>query len=243
MQVTILNPNEVSNLFNSWGTFSCTCYDTPKKFANGVGKSCLSSKHFSGSRADYIKFDISGVSRACLDQLARHSVGTAINMQSGRYVKADNFDYHVPPLLNKSAKALELYHKHMEVTRETYKAISEELESLGYKGEKVNEVARGVLPMNHHSKISMGFTIESFINLCHKRLCVCSQHEIRQLVRLMRNEVVKLVPELDKHLVAVCEAYNYCPESPKRTCGAYPQLEVVSDLVAKWKSENKIFDK
>ena len=49
MRVELINKEEVKDLFKNHGEFACTCYDTPKKFAKGVGKSCNESNHMSGS--------------------------------------------------------------------------------------------------------------------------------------------------------------------------------------------------
>jgi len=38
LKVEILNPEVLENLYKNHGEFACTCYDTPKKFADKVGK-------------------------------------------------------------------------------------------------------------------------------------------------------------------------------------------------------------
>lgn len=235
MEINIINKDELRNFFKTFGLYSCTCYNTDKKFAIGVGKSCLKTGHFSGSRAVYITFEFSGVSRACLDQMARHSIGTSINMQSGRYVSLENFEYHTPTLILKNDIAKEIYDKHMEETRKNYKLIVQELEKCGYTGEKVFECARGIAPMNHHSKMTMGFTIEALINFMNKRLCVCSQEEIRKVAALMKKQVIDIIPELDEYLVAACDENLYCKEKPSRSCGKYPQKDVIKDIIKNYK--------
>ena len=93
--------------------------------------------------------------------------------------------------------------------------------------------------MNYETGLVIGFTIEALINFMHKRLCVCSQDHIRKLAKLMKQEVVEILPELETYLVAICDANGWCPESPKRTCNKYPQKEVVLELVKNYKKENK----
>ena len=39
MNVEILNPEVLTNLYHNHGLFACTCYNTPDKFADKVGKS------------------------------------------------------------------------------------------------------------------------------------------------------------------------------------------------------------
>lgn len=235
MKVTIINSEEVKNIFENWGTFAATCYDTPKKFAERVGQSCLKSGHFSGSRADYIKFDISGVSRACVDQMVRHEIGVVKNVMSGRYVDFSEFEYYTPPIVETDEILKDLYHSHMAETKLTYKAIVKRLNELDIKGEKAFEVARGVSPMNHHTSLTIGFTIEALINFMHKRLCKCAQHEIRQLAMLMKKEVQQVLPQLSKMLVPICADKGYCPENPKRSCNLYPQREVVETLMNEYR--------
>lgn len=235
MVVNILNKFEVRELFKNWGEFSCTCYNTPKKYAENVGKSCLKTKHFSGSRAEYIKFEISGVSRACIDQMIRAEQGAVKNVMSGRYVDFSHFDYHTPVIIENDPILKKIYDEQMESARIAYGAIVVRLNCLGYEGEKAFEIARGVAPMNHHSAVTIGFTIEGLINFMHKRLCTCSQDEIRKLANAMRHAVVNVIPELDEYLVPACDAYGFCPEQPKRSCKKYPQREVAQKLMDEYK--------
>lgn len=237
IKVKVLNKEECVNLFKFWGEFSCVCYATPKKFAKKVGQSCMKTKHYSGSRSRHIIFEFEGISRACADQMVRHSIGTAMNMQSGRYVDLKDFEYHVPNKILKNEKALKIYKKHMEQTKKNYKEICSILEADGFKGESVYECARGIAPMNHCTKLTMSFTIEALINFMNKRLCVCSQEEIQKIAKLMKTETLKLLPELKDHLVPSCAFNGWCPESPRRSCGAYPQKEVVLELVKKYKND------
>lgn len=222
-KIEIINPDEVKELFKHWGRFSCKCYNTPIKYAERVGKSCLETGHFSGSRSRYIEFDITNVPRALVDQLIRKEIGTAKNVESGRYVNFANFEYYTPPTLLKYPHIKEVYDAHMVATKNTYRTISRMLEEVGITGEKNYEICRGVSPMNYETGLCIAFTIESFIDVCHERLCVCSQEHIRKLIKMMRDEVVKLLPELEGYLVPKCVNQLYCSESPRRTCGAFPQ--------------------
>lgn len=240
MKVEIINQEEVKQLFKYWGLAAAKCYDSPKKFAERIGKSCLETKHYSGSRGRFIMFDITGVPRALVDQLVRHEVGVFKNVESGRYVNFSDFDYYTPDIINKDEQLKKLYHEHMENTKRVYKAIVERLNELGYHGEKAYEVARGVICMNYNTGLVIGFTVEALINLMHKRLCVCSQDHIIKLAVLMKKATLELLPELKDKLVPACEALGYCPESAKRTCGRYPQKEVAIALMNEYR-KNKNF--
>lgn len=52
MKVTLLNPNEVKNIFQNWGIASSICYDTQTDTPELIGKGCMVSGHYSGSRGD-----------------------------------------------------------------------------------------------------------------------------------------------------------------------------------------------
>lgn len=175
----------------------------------------------------------------CADQMVRHCIGTSVNMQSGRYVNLENFNYHTPNAIKRNEKALRLYEEHMYQTQLTYKEICKELEKDGLKGEKVYECARGIAPMNHHTKLTMSFTIEALINFMNKRLCVCSQQEIRQVALKMKEQVLLVIPDLQNYLVPICEANLWCPEAKNRSCHAFPQKSEVMLAISEAKSSTK----
>ena len=52
----------------------------------------------------------------------------------------------------------------------------------------------------------------------------------------MKKETLEVLPELENYLVAACDAYQYCPESAKRTCGKYPQKDVLMKMVKEYKT-------
>lgn len=224
-KIEIINKEEVKELFKHWGTASCVCYATPNKFAERVGKSCLETEHFSGSRGRYIEFKIEEAPRAALDEMFRHEQGVFKNMESSRYVDFSDFTYYTSPLIESKPHIKKIYDEHMEITKKNYSEIVRLLKEDGITGERAYQEARGISPMNYNTKCVIGFTVEAMINLCHKRLCVCSQEHIRKMTKIMRDLLAEIIPELDEHLVAICESALYCPESPKRTCGAYPQKD------------------
>ena len=80
MKVTLLNPEELKVLYKNHGEFACECYNTPKKFAEKVGKGCISSGHMSGSRCEYIKFEIEA-DRGTMEQIMRSEIGVRYNNQ------------------------------------------------------------------------------------------------------------------------------------------------------------------
>lgn len=217
MKVEILNPNEVANLFKTWGQFSCVCYNTPVKYAERVGQSCFNSGHFSGSRSVYINFKIEDVPRSLVDQLVRSSVGTVANVQSFRYVKKENATVYIPHLIALYPEIREEYEKAVEDMNRHYSKLLAMLEEKGYTGEKANEQARGILAMNTNTSLTIGFTYEALKHLANERLCTRAEYPIRQLVKMMVKEVVEVLPQLEPVLVAKCIDRMYCTED--KSCG------------------------
>ena len=238
-KVQIINADEVKNIFKSWGVSACTCYKTPEKFAEKVGKSCLQTGHFSGSRGDYIKFKITGVPRALVDQLVRHEVGVYKNVQSQRYTDSSNMQIYYPDDITSNDELQKLWDELTLEVKRVYDITVNTLLEKGYTNEQAREVARGIIPMNVESSLVIGFTIEALINLMEKRLCTCSQEHIRHLANLMRKEVVKLIPDLAPKLVPACVSKMYCPESEKRSCGIRPQKNIVESIVLDYMKTQK----
>lgn len=230
MKVEIINKEELVDIFKNWGEFACECYNTPTKFAEKVGKHCFKSEHYSGSRCEYIKFKITGISRACSLQLNRHNIGVVINQVSQRYVDMRTSKFIVPPQIEKNPKAYELYCDLMQKSKETYLEIQEELIKNGRTKEQANEDARFSLLESCETSGVWGFTLEALTHFMNKRLCSRSQWEIRQLANEMKKAVLEVMPELKEVLVPHCQQLLWCPEGDK-CCGAYPTRYKLIEII------------
>ena len=229
IKVELLNPEEVKNFIKNHGIFACQCYMTPEKYAERVGMSCLVEGHTSGSRADMFKFRIYSP-RYCADQIMRHSVGTAINCQSQRYVDMDeNFSIYVPPQVMNDEALREMYGFYEEECKDRYTILREEMIARGITGEQANDLMRTMLPIGVPCNLTMGFTVEALIHFMHKRLCVRADAPIRQVAKLMKEAVLAVEPRYAELLVPQCQADLYCPE--KHGCGAYPSKEELKELI------------
>lgn len=229
IKVELLNPEEVKNFIKNHGIFACQCYMTPEKYAEKVGLSCLREGHTSGSRGDMFKFRIY-CPRYCADQIMRHSVGTAINCQSQRYVDMDdNFSIYVPPQVMRDNDLHDAYLDYEDNCRKQYQELREMMNIRGIKGEKANDLMRTMLPIGVGCNLTMGFTIEALMHFMEKRLCVRADAPIRQVAKLMREVVLAVEPRYEEFLRPQCESLMYCPE--KHTCGAYPSKEEVQRLI------------
>ena len=229
IKVELLNPEEVKNFIKNHGIFACECYQTPEKFAERVGLSCLKEGHTSGSRADMFKFRIHAPRYTC-DQIMRHSVGTAINCQSQRYVDMDdNFSIYIPPKVEKDAVLKQVYQDYEDECRRRYKNIRDLMNCYQITGEEANDLMRTMLPIGVACNLTMGFTVEALIHFMHKRLCVRADEPIRRVAGAMRKAVLEVEPRYAEFFVPQCVNLMYCPE--KHGCNAYPNKEEVKNLL------------
>lgn len=251
MKVEIINPEVLTNLYHNHGMFACTCYDTPDKYADKVGKSCEDSGHMSGSRCEYIKFRISGVDRGTSEQCLRHEIGASVpfddqdnylfsdyaemvkdvspdqivkNMGSFRYIDKDGFEWATPKTIENCEKAKCQYDQLMSIINEYRKHIKLALEENGVDPKTATQDANFVLPRATTTTFTIGFTPEALIHFCHKRLCTRAQEFIRELAITMKKEVAKYNSDFAKELMPHCQHLLWCPEA-KHSCGAYPTKE------------------
>lgn len=221
MTVRILNPEQVKEMFVQWSNFSKVCYDSHPKDLEVIGKHCLQSGHFSGSRSQYINFEITDCPRFLIDQLIRSEQGVCKNVQSFRYVNKENLEVEVPGEIADNDELCERYYKHIDMTRDLYEDIQSYIISKGLSKERANEQARYILPMSTYSAVTIGFDVEALIHYCNKRLCVRTEDIHRKLAIMIRDETLKILPFLKEYLVPQCEYLTWCPES--HGCGAYPK--------------------
>lgn len=230
MKVTIINPEQAVKLFHYWGEFASVCYDTRNVKPEKIGKHCLKSGHFSGSRSQYIIFKIEDCPRDTVDQLVRHEQGACKNVRSFRYVAEANFHCALPTEVQGDPELVRRWAEHMDDTKALYADIQQYVyEKTGSK-ERANEQARKCLPIHTDTALCIGLDIEALIHLCHTRLCVRTEEEHRKLVLMIRAAVLELLPELDGYLVPQCEYLLWCPEG--KSCGAHPRREYVAQLIA-----------
>lgn len=230
MNVELINKNEVKLLFTTWSQVASVCYDSTIKSPDAIGKHCMKSGHFSGSRGTYFIFKITDCPRYVIDQMVRHEVGVFKNVQSFRYVNKDSFGYEIPTEIKSNEELLNKYKKHMEDTVALYDEIQNYIVDSGKSKERANEQARYVLPMATYSAVCIGFTIEALIHYMNMRLCTRTEDVHRQLAIKMHDAVLEVMPELSEYLVPQCDRLLYCPEA-RGGCGKYPSRDEVKELI------------
>ena len=138
-------------------------------------------------------FLITDISRVTSHQLVRHRIAS-YTQESQRYSVVDK-KFVVPPSLN-SQEAAKLFNDVINKAFEVY----ESLMGMGIKPED----ARFVLPQAVKTTILMTVNLRELLHIACLRLSKDAQWEIREVVRLMIEEVSRVVPEIN-HLLS-----NYC---------------------------------
>lgn len=211
MKVKILSAT--LNPFITMAIAAKTCYSSespidivPKNSVEFVRK-VLTSGHLSIAEHVYITFAIEGISRAASHQLVRHRHCT-FSQQSQRYVDMQDFEVEVPNNLEDEAY-IEI-DKVLQVTQEVYKNLVD----MGVK----KEDARCILPNCTSTNIVMSTNLHQLIHIANLRLCTRAQSEIRELFKLIKDEIAN---NYDKDIAYLlqpqCEMLGYCPEH--NSCG------------------------
>lgn len=144
-------------------------------------------------------------SRAFQQQLTRTRTA-AYSIQSLRIVDVSNFAYemayHTPSGLDK--KIEEMYHNSMQMIQACYRDLIE-------RGAPV-EVARGILPLNIESPITMAIDLRSLVHMMELRMCRNAQGEYRDFARQICAEVaLKIDPAFSRiFFKPPCKKHGYC---------------------------------
>lgn len=178
-------------------------------------------------------FAVEGVSRVLTHQLVRHRIGCSYSQQSQRYVKLEQFEYIIPPEIEKVPQAKELFVKAMEEDQQTYNKIVEVLfkehfdrliaEGKTEKQAKASaekssiEDARYVFPNACETKIVFTMTARALMNFFRHRCCNRAQWEIREMAEEMLSQVKAVAPTLFKNAGPSC-LVEACPEG-SMSCG------------------------
>lgn len=171
--------------------------------------------HYSPFEHVAFTFAIDGVSRALSHQLVRHRIAS-YSQRSQRYVSERDFEYVIPKSILNNQKAIDVYNDIMDKIEEAYGILR-------LKGVP-KEDARFVLPNACTTKIVVTMNARSLFNFFNHRCCNRAQWEIREMAKLMLQEVKKVAPNIFKNSGAACISLGYCPEG-EMSCGLFPTLD------------------
>ncbi len=183
-------------------------------------------------------FGVEGVSRVLTHQLVRHRIGASYSQQSQRYVKLDQFDYVIPPHIEKIPEAKKMFMQAMNEDQEYYNNLTDILFKSHYERyvkEGANEKeakklaekqaiqdARYVFPNACETKIVFTMNARALFNFFNHRCCNRAQWEIREMATKMLKLVREVAPVLFKYAGPNC-LNNPCPEG-KMTCGKIEEV-------------------
>ena len=213
------------NMLKTIYTAARTCYsaDTPFNIYNSTDdeekmlnliERVVSSGHYSVIEHIQVSFAISNVSRACTHQLVRHR-HMSFSQKSQRYVKEKGqFDYIIPPTIERNEELKAQFVAFMEEISKKYCEFTE----AGIPAED----ARALLPNAATSSIVASLNLREMIHLANLRLCTRAQFEIRTMIKMMCDELIKSEPWLEPYLVPKCVRNGFCDED--KSCGRMPKL-------------------
>jgi len=177
----------------------------------------LAAEPLSGGVQEFVNmvWVFKNVSRAFQQQLTRHRTA-AYSIQSMRVVPKEHFaedqQYHIPP----NVKDQGAYEDAMLDIQDSYN----DMLTWG----EPTEVARGILPLNIFSPITMSINLRALIGLISARLCNMTQGEFKTVALMMIKEVCdKMGTEFSCLFSAPCDRDGFCPHAI--TCGKSPLLQ------------------
>jgi len=154
------------------------------------------------------QFAIDGVSRAMSHQLVRHRIAS-YSQRSQRYVKEREFDYVIPPSIQRNPAALARFQNIMSYLQVEYAALLESAAA---------EDARYVLPNACTTSLVATFNARSLLNFFAHRTCTRAQWEIRAVAERMLELVREVAPTIFAVAGPSCVTEGVCREGAL-SCG------------------------
>lgn len=199
--------------------------ESARKFLNML----MSYGHESPIEHVSFTFAIEGVSRSLSHQLVRHRIAS-YSQQSQRYVRLKQFEYIVPPEIEKDEEAKKIFINAMENSQKAYDRLTDILREKYLKDgiepiaaeKKAIEDARYVFPNACETKVIFTMNARTLVNFFNHRCCNRAQWEIRNLADQMLRLVKEVAPILFKYCGPSC-VNGACPEG-KMTCGKIEEV-------------------
>lgn len=173
-----------------------------------------------GTPVEYVNtvWVFKGVSRAFQQQLTRYRVGTSFSIQSLRCQDVGNFAdsgaYHMPEGLN--AKRQNKFRVMMKESQEHYNMLIESGVAI--------EAARGILPLNVHSTITVAMNLRALAGIVSQRTCIHTQGEWKPIIAQMKQQVAKKIsPVVAEQLFKKPCEKGSCM-IPEKSCGLYKKF-------------------
>ncbi len=204
MKVNLLQSSSLSILIQAIRT----CYQSQDKSDSSYDKSnfelgfrdkelinrIIESKHDSTLEHIVFTFNIQGISRLCLQELARHRIAS-YSVKSTRYTLKElknekYFDltsFKIDDSFNRASKYIN-YTGEFEVDYYSLKAL-ENLRELVAGGNYSNDISKYALPESYKVDLIMTINLRSLRNFLHLRCAKEAHFEIRDLAEKMKGVI------------------------------------------------------
>jgi len=166
------------------------------------------SGHMSPFEHASFTFSVDGLSRVASHQLVRHRIAS-FSQQSQRYVDSSGGYCVIPPSVDASEGAREVFERAVEQALKAYS----ELCSLGVP----REDARFILPHGFSTRMVFTMNARELHHFFSLRLCRRAQWEIRSLGVAMLRILMDVAPELFMRVGPSCLVRGRCEEG--MSCG------------------------
>lgn len=183
------------------------------------GRDCISSGHNRVMEYPQIYLEIDGFSARVMREFYTHIAGGPTRLQSStRYIEYGDFEYIIPPTINKNIDALEDYRDVMNEISRCYAR----LEEMGIPKEDI----ANILPLGMTTKVMVRVNLRNLVDMSHQRKCKRAYWEFRELFAAIEDALKNYSAEwseLTKLFVPKCELTGSCSE--KYSCGRKPRTK------------------
>ena len=180
------------------------------------GIQCIKDGHYRVLEYATVWFTVSGYSARWAREFYTHIGGAPTRTQaSTRYIDEGNFDYYIPPSIDRDSGAKIEY----ELAIASIKLAYKRLVDLGIP----KEDAANILPLSMSTTVSCHFNARTLMTMVEQRLCNRALLEYREFMRDFLNELSNYSDEwkelCDLVMKCKCDKVGWCEE--KFSCGKY----------------------
>lgn len=219
-KITIL-PNTPQNPITLIGERAGICWgadiaDQKKNFNRGLD--CIESGHGRTLEFATVELKLEGYSARVIREWYTHIAGGPTRLQaSTRYIDYNDFDYIIPPSVEKNEKAKHTYNAAMR----DLSVAMKQLETCGVPREDVAYL----LPFGMESTVVDKRNLRNLIDMSHNRMCKRALWEYRELFGDLCKALTDYSNEwaylVNTQFMPKCELFGYCTE--KHSCGRKPK--------------------
>ena len=162
----------------------------------------MKTEHTSPLEHVSFSFAISGVSRVFTHQFVRHRVGVSISQQSGRYtdpIKTGVFEYVRPDTE---------YDWERDNFSDAIRTAVDHYVDIASEKTMTLEDARMMLPNCQATNMFVTINLAALLHMADIRMCLATQLEFRNIVGLMRREIIKFFPDIGRMVGPKCMEYR-----------------------------------